>query len=383
LSNWPLVQIVHRPGVLDLAWGHPDPSLLPLEAVQRAARRALDDYGSETLQYGHPAGPGPLRAWLADHLGRLEGRAPDADEVLITAGISHGLDLLLHHIAAPGDTVLVESPTYHLAVRILRDQGLRLAPAVTDEHGLRVDALRETLAGLRRKGRRAKALYLVPTFNNPTGVSLPLERRQALVEVAAREKMLIVEDDVYRELAYDGPAPPSLWSLAPEGVVARLGSFAKTLAPGLRVGWLTGPRDIVAALRDGGLLDSGGGISHFAGAITAALCAAGDYEAHVSGLRAAYGARRDALHQALEAHLPAGSRVTRPGGGFFVWVRLPEAGPSAAEALAGAEALGVSYLPGERFYLDGQGARTLRLAFSLYAPEELREAARRLGQAWA
>ncbi|HWQ14553.1 MAG TPA: PLP-dependent aminotransferase family protein [Roseiflexaceae bacterium] len=380
MPELPIVQLTHRPGVLDLGWGHPDPALLPVEAMRRAAEGALARHGADALAYGMERGPGPLVSWLIERTAAREGRAPSPDEVVITGGASHGLDLICTLLARPGDVALVESPTYHLAVRVLRDHPLHLVPVQADEGGLRVDTLAEALAALRREGRAARLLYTVPTFHNPTGACLALERRRALVELAAEEGFLIVEDDVYRELAYDAPPPPSLWSLAPPGTVARLGSFAKTLAPGLRLGWITAGAADVARITGCGLLDSGGGLNHFTAVTVSALCAAGDFDAQVARLRAAYRERRDALATALRAHLPPGCAVHPPGGGFFQWVQLPE-GLDAAELLPRAEATGVAYIPGARFHLDGRGANTLRLAFSLYPPAELREAARRLGEA--
>jgi 2-aminoadipate transaminase len=375
-------QMTHRPGIIDLGWGHPSPALLPTAELRRAAASMLDRDGLVALTYGAEQGAGPLLAWLHERIGRTEGRAPAPDEITTTAGNSDGLDQICALWTQPGDIVLVESPTYHLAVRIMRDHPLDLVPVPADESGLCVDALAETIAELRRGGRRPRMLYLVPTFHNPTGASLSPERRTALVELAAAEELLIAEDDVYRELSYDGSAPPSLWSLAESGVVARLGSFAKTLAPGLRVGWLTGSRALVRRLVDSGLRDSGGGVNHFAAMVAAEFCAGGRFEAHVAGLRAAYRARRDALLEALAASLPAGYGVSVPAGGYFVWVTLPE-GLDAAALLPHAEAKGVSYLPGSRFHLDGRGARALRLAFSFYAEAELAEAGRRLGAALA
>ncbi len=183
---------------------------------------------------------------------------------------------------------------------------------------------------------------------------------------------------MYRELAYDGEAPPSLWSMAVPGTVARLGSFAKSLAPGLRLGWLTADAALVRRIVGGGLLDSGGGVNHFTALTVAQMGMLGLYDEQVATLRATYRARRDALLGALAEYLPSGCTWTMPHGGFFVWVRLPE-GTDAAELLPHAEAAGVSYVPGARFHLDGCGANTLRLAWSLYGEEELREGARRLG----
>jgi DNA-binding transcriptional MocR family regulator len=218
----------------------------------------------------------------------------------------------------------------------------------------------------------------VPTFHNPTSTSLAAERRNALAELAAAEGLLIVEDDVYRELSYDGPAPPSLWSLAPAGAVVRLGSFAKSLAPGLRLGWLTAGAATTGRIIDSGLLDSGGGINHFTALIVTQFCASGRYDQQIARLRAAYRTRRDALLAGLSTYLPPGCEWTTPGGGFFVWVRLPE-GLDTAELLPRAEAAGVAYIPGARFDTAGGSANALRLAFSLYEPEELLDAAARLG----
>ena len=376
----PVLQLFERPGIIELTWGHPDLALLPVGALRRAGMAALDQYGAEALQYGHPAGPGPLLEWLAERIGRQEGRGPALDEIMTTGGISLGLDQLLTSLVVPGDTVLVESPTYHLAVNILRDHHLNLLPVPSDDEGLNVEALRDMLTHRARSGARPKALYLVPTFNNPTGRSLAPERRRALVALAAAENLLIIEDDVYRELAYDGPAPPSLWRLAQPGVVARLGSFSKSLGPGLRLGWLTAGRELIDRLISGGLLDSGGGINHYTALVVAALCACGDYDANLEDLRRSYRERRDTLVAALRQHLPEGYRVTSPGGGFFVWVDLP-AGVSSRALLPKAEAAGVSFFPGGGFHLGGGGDGGLRLAFSLYAPAQLAEAARRLGQA--
>ena len=376
----PTIQLTQRPGIIDLGWGHPDSALLPAAELREAASAALERWGADALAYGADRGAGPLVEWLCERIGQTDGRAPAHDEIVITGGISHGLDQVCTLATRPGDIVLVESPTYHLAVRILRDHPLELVPVPVGEQGLDVDALAGVLAGLRRDGRRARMLYTIPTYHNPTGSCMPAERRRALVDLAVAEQLLIVEDDVYHELFYADPPPPSLWSMAPPGAVARLGSFAKSLAPGLRLGWLTADTAMARRTTGSGVIDSGGGINHFTAMVVAQFCESGAFEAQVARFRAAYRERRDALLAGLAAHLPPGCTVAPPSGGFFVWLRLPE-GIDAEAILDRAEAAGVSYLPGRRFHIDGRGGNTLRLAFSLYSPAELAEAARRLGGA--
>ena len=380
--NLPNLQIYLRPGIIDLAWGHPAQELLPVAAMQRATTAALARHGADALTYGHPAGPGALIAWLAERIGQQEGRTPRPEEMLITGGSSHGLDQLLTLCAAPGDVVLVESPTYHLAVRVLRDHPVELIPVPADEEGLQVEVLKQRLVALRRAGKPARLLYTIPAFHNPTGISYSLARRQALVEVATEAGLLLIEDDVYRELAYDAPALPSLWSMAPAGVVARLGSFSKTLAPGVRVGWLTGGSEQVLRLAEGGLLDSGGGINHFSALAVAELCASGDYDEGITRFRTVYRERRNALLAGLAEYLPPGCHWYTPGGGFFTWVILPPE-LAALDVLPHAEAAGVSFLPGRKFHLDAEvdrrGENALRLAFSFYPPDQLTEGVRRLG----
>jgi len=378
MLDLPTIQLIRRPGIIELGWGHPNAALLPVDGMRQAAADALDRWGADALNYGADQGAGPLLAWLSDRIARAEGRAPASDEIMITGGVSQALDQICTLCTQPGDIALVESPTYHLAIRILRDHPLDLIPIPADEHGLRIDALAETMAELRRTGRRARLLYCVPTFHNPTGASLQTERRAALVELAAAEQLLVIEDDVYRELSYDGPTPPSLWSLAPPDTVVRLGSFAKSLAPGVRLGWLTAGPSIAGRLIGSGLLDSGGGVNHFTSLMVTAFCASDQYDQQIARLRTAYLTQRDALLAGLAAHLPPSCTWTTPGGGFFVWVRLPE-GMDAALLLPRAEASGVAYLPGALFHTGGGGTNTLRLAFSLYDPDELVEAARRLG----
>jgi DNA-binding transcriptional MocR family regulator len=366
-----------RPGVIELTWGHPDLALFPTAALARAAELTLARADRAALCYGADQGPGSLIEPLCAWLGRREAHAPPPDQVFIAGGLSQGLDLLCTLYTSPGDPILVDAPTYHLALRVFRDHRLELIPVAGDDDGLRPDALADALARLRGAGRSPRFLYLVPNFCNPSGVTLSLDRRRAIAALTQEAGLMILEDDVYRHLWYDAPPPPPIADLAPEHVI-RLGSFSKLLAPGLRVGWLIAPPEIVRKCARSGLMDSGGGISHFAAHVVAAFMELGLFDGHVEALRAAYRARRDLFCAALARHLPAGCHWRPPGGGFFVWLRLP-AGVDSADLSPQAEAAGVAYVPGTRFYADGRRSEHVRLAFTLLTGEELTEGARRLG----
>jgi DNA-binding transcriptional MocR family regulator len=354
-----------------------------LDALRLAAARVLERYGSDALNYGHPAGPGPFLEWVCERLSAVDARAPDPSAVVATAGNSHGLDQVASLLTQPGDVVLVENPTYHLAVRILRDHPLDLVAVPADDQGLNTNALTDTIESLGRGGRHPRLLYTVPTFHNPTGVSLAQERRRALVDIAVEAGFTIVEDDAYRELSYGGPPPPSLWSIAPDGVVVRLVSFAKSLAPGLRAGCIVS--DPVTAQRfvTSGMLDSGGGISHFSCLLVAECGTSGTYEENVTRLKSAYRERRDALIAAVRRAVGSSGSWMTPSGGYFLWLTLRD-GTTSRDLLPVAEACGTSFEPGDVFHLDRSGgAMSLRLAFSRYAPSLLAEAGARFGQALA
>jgi len=368
-----------REGIVELTFGEPDPALLAVGLVRRAAAAVLDDAGPAALAYGPPAGPPALRDEIARRIAAREGRACTAADVLVSGGNSQALGQVLTVLTAPGDVVLVESPTYNLALGIMRDHPVEVVSVSLDEDGLQLGALQATLAELRAVGKRARLLYTIPTFHNPAGVSLSAQRRQDLLAIAAEDGLMVVEDDVYRELVYEGHAPPALWTLRGEAPVVRLGSFSKTLAPGLRVGWINASCGLLERLAAAGVLESGGCVSQFGGSVVARLLASGGYDQHVAELRRTYASRRDALAAALREHLPAGCSFATPAGGFFIWLTLP-AGLAATALLPMAEAHGVAFAPGARFCSDGDD-RSLRLAFSLYDEATLKEGARRLGAA--
>ena len=375
-----VVQVRDRSGIIDLAWGHPDMGLLPADALGAAAATALATYGADALAYGRDSGPPPFVAFVRERLAATDARTPGAEEIVVTAGASHALDLVVTLLTKPGDVVLVEEPTYHLAVRILRDHPVEIVPVAFDGGGIRTDAAGDAIARLKAGGRRVRLLYTIPTFHNPTGVTLVDGRRRELVDIAVAEGVTIVEDDVYREIAYDAPAPPSLWSMGAPGSVVRLGSFSKSIGPGLRLAYLSADAETAARVWGSGLLESGGGMAHLSALIVATWAATGEFPDHVERLRRVYAARRDALLASLAAHLPDAT-WTEPRGGFFTWVTLPGS-LDATALLPAAEARGMSYVPGRHFYVAGDGGRSsLRLAFTRYGEADLAEAVRRLGAA--
>jgi len=342
--------------------------------------RVFDRYGVDALNYGYGPGPGPLLDWLSAWIAKIDHRGANPDEISICAGVSHGLDQVMALFTLPGDIALIESPTYHLAIRILREHGVDLVPVELNDGTISIDSLRNRIRRLRAAGRTVRLLYTVPTFGNPTGLSTTEAQRRELAGLASEEGFFIVEDDAYRELWYESPPPPSLWSIAPPGVVIRLGSFAKSLAPGLRCGFITSDAKNIERIRASGVLDSGGGISHLGALVVAEFAGKGDYSRNVQNLRSGYRERRDALLNSLAENVAGKVSWSQPAGGYFVWLTLAKG--NAATLLTAAESNGTAFLPGDVFMVPPMTAsRNLRLSFSRYSPPMLREAGRRLGVA--
>jgi 2-aminoadipate transaminase len=364
-----ILQFRARPGILDLGWGHPAEDALPGQAWAEATAETMRVYGWQALTYGHEAGPGPLIDWLGE----------PAANTFITAGASHALDLIARLLTSPGDVAIVDSPTYHLAMRIFAGHSLDLVGAPTDPQGIDPAALTRLVADLRAAGRRVGLLYLVPTFGNPTGLCLTTSRRADLLRAAREAGLTVVEDDTYRELWFGEAPPPSMWSLAEAGEAIRVGSFAKSVAPGLRLGWINAEAAFVRRLVDLGYVDSGGGVNHAAALTMATFAGSGAYGRHLGVIRALYAARRDMLVRALRKACPD-LTVPNPAGGWFVWLPLPS-GVSARALLPVAEEHGTSFMDGSRFFADGRGDGYVRLSFSMLPDPELEEAAARFAAA--
>jgi DNA-binding transcriptional MocR family regulator len=374
------VQYDLRSGIVELRAGHPDLALLPAAGLMQATQVILEREAAQALSYGAEQGPDCLIQQLCGWLERMEGAKLPWEKIMITGGASQALDMLCLLLTQPGDIALVQSPTYHLALRVLRDHHLELLSVPSDSEGMRVDALEETLKSVQGQQKQPRLLYLVSTFSNPTGITLDVERRKALAGLARQYDLIVVEDDVYYQLWYDQPPPPSIYNLSMSESVIRLGSFSKILAPGLRLGWMMASPQIVQRCIQSGVLDSGGGLGHFTAHVVAAFIELGLLDHHVETLRAKYLERRNLLINALADHLPKDCHWLTPHGGFYVWLRLPEEINSAV-FLRTAEDAGVSYIPGVKFFAQGGGENYCRLNFTMVSLNELEQGAYRLGSA--
>jgi len=364
--------------MVELGPGYLDASLLPTGQIRRWAAAAMDRWGGGALSYGADAGPLDLRAYLAVRAGGGGARACGPANVLMTGGTSLALDQLAVSLAAAGRAVLTESLTYDLGRMIFAGRGVPLVAVPGPVDDLDVDEFRRQAERAARLTGQPPAFYLIPTFHNPTGRVLSAERRQQILAVAHDAGALVIEDQAYADLAY-GPAPPRpLWRDAPDAErVVSLYSFAKCLAPGLRVGWIVTGERLAAELAADPVRRSGGGPNHFAAMAVAAACVTGEFDGHVRALREQLRGRRDALVASLAGRLPEGFRLSRPEGGFFAWLALPGQVDDDA-LLAEAERRGVSFAAGRRF---GRSARGVRLCFAACDPERLSRGASRLSAA--
>jgi 2-aminoadipate transaminase len=370
-----LFAVASRPEVVSLAGGSPYIAALPLDAVGEMLGRLAAEQGATSLQYGIGQGTVDLRERICEvmSLSGINGASPD--DVVVTVGGQQALDLLARIFLDPGDVVLAEGPTYVGALGVFQAAQAQVQHVAMDDDGLIPAALEEAIAAVARSGRRAKFLYTIPTFQNPAGVTLSEERREQVLDICERAGLLVVEDDPYGMLSFEGDAPLPLRARRREGVFY-LSTFSKTFAPGLRVGWILAPH----AVREKLVIASEANIlcpSAFAqGAVTQYLSTM-PWREQIKVYREIYLERRDALLSALHDLAPAGTTWTRPTGGLFIWATLPE-GLDSKAMMPRAIAARVAYVPGTGFYADGTGTGNMRLNFSFSAPERLREGVRRL-----
>ena len=359
------------PGVLSLAGGFPNPETFPSAVVAEIVAGLLRDDPGAVLQYTPCEGIAGFRSYLVDRQERLQGRRPDIDELIVTSGGMECMALLCQSVVDAGDQIAVEAPTYLGALMAFAGFQAELTGIPMDDDGMRVDVLAERLAA----GLRPKFVYVIPDYQNPTGRTLTLARREALVDTCRRHGVLILEDVAYREMAFDGASLPSIWSLAPD-ITLQAGTFSKIFAPGVRLGWAVGPRDVIAQMA-AAKQTTDQCSNGFCQRILETYGRAGEFEAQIPRSRALYASHWRALEQAMARHLPDGCSWSEPAGGFFAWLTLPPQ-IDADEMRDDAVAAGVTYVPGHAFYATDTGRNEVRLSFSHLDEGDLDRAVERL-----
>lgn len=376
-----LFKISMRPGVISFAGGLPDPGSFPAEEVARVSGQLLRDQGERMLQYGPARGLDVLIQAVAQKMA-ARGISVTPEEILITSGAQQALDLAGKVLLDPDDIVLVENPSFIGALGAFRNYGCKLVGVAMDDDGLDTDALVAVLEGVREQAAPVKFLYTIPNFHNPAGLTLTQTRRDRLVDIAREYDLLILEDDAYGELWFEG----GLESTKPvkardkDERVMYAGSFSKLVSPGIRLGWLAASGEIIDKCEMAKqMMDVCP--SPLTQAVVAELWNSGFLDRHVEDLRGVYKSRRDAMLSALEAHMPRGVEWTRPHGGFYVWITLPS-GVDARALLDIALDNQVAYVIGSAFFADDSGQNTLRVSFCHETEEVIQEGIARLGRAF-
>jgi len=376
-----LLKFTEQADVISFAGGMPAPDVFPTEEFREACNVVLKDFGAQALQYGTTEGYRPLRELITRHSARY-GIIVTPDNVLITSGSQQALDLLGKILINPGDRILVESPTYLGALQAWSAYGAEYVTVPMDENGMVTDALEEAL----RSG--PKFIYVLPNFQNPTGMTLSFDRRQKLIELADRYGVPIVEDDPYGQLRYEGEHLPSVVMLdgqyrdeggaSYQGNVIYLSTFSKILSPGIRLAWVVAPPEVIRKLvqaKQGADLHT----SSFSQMVANEVSKGGFIDRHVKLIRQVYGERRDVMLAAMDGYFPPGVDWTHPDGGLFLWATLPE-NMNSAEVLKIALEQKVAFVPGTPFYPTGGGHNTMRINFSNASPEKIQQGISRLGR---
>jgi 2-aminoadipate transaminase len=368
----PLLQGMDDAGKrISFVFGFPDPASLPASEVAEATTHALAERGRAALQYGDNAGYSGLIDVLREKLARDQGIEAGRENILVTAGGSQAIGLLLDALVDWGDTIVSEMPTWLGAVQAFHNVGANVISIPVDSEGTDIEALERELSRLREQGITPKFVYAISNFQNPTGVTMSLERRHRLLEVVRAAGTLLIEDDAYFDLRYDGENLPAIYTLDNSESVVYMGTLSKTMGPGMRLGWLVGPPALIARLT---ALKVDGGTNVF-GAHVAAEWLPEKLLPHVDRLRTVYRRRRDLMLASLERHMPPGVTWTIPDGGFFIWVTFPE-GIDTARMHPQVKELGAEYLPGPTCYADDSGPNQLRLSFSFAQDDEIDEGIR-------
>jgi 2-aminoadipate transaminase len=373
------VQAAGPPGTISFVYGLPDPVTFPADDLRRAFEKTLREKAALALQYGPEQGYGPLIDYLREKMGRDEGLKLERPQVTLTGGAAQALDHISTMLTRAGDTVFVEAPTYHESLKSLRDHSLRPVQIPIDEEGLIVERLIPFLEKSKKRKKRMGFLYLIPSFQNPSGITLSLRRRKSILEACQEFGLPIVEDDVYYDLIYEGKLLPSLFSLDNKGLVLRLGSFSKLMAPGLRLGWMTASRELIEVFVNNGLRNMGGGANPLVAIALDSYCRKGLLEPHIESLRSHYRAKRDIMLSSLEESMPGEVQWTRPSGGFFIWLKLPPP-LRAADLEVKAKKEKLRFFAGDAFFAESPTGQYLRLAFSYVQPEKIQKGIKKLSR---
>ena len=374
-----ILKLAERPDIVSLAGGLPDPAVFDLDRVRESMDRVLKADGAAALNYGPNPGFTKLREWIAERMHAQENVSVTPENILVASGGVDGINLTAMSMLDPGDIVLVEAPTYVAALHIFRTYEARIVTLPIDDDGLDTDALAVRLDELAREGVRPKLLYLNPSFQNPSGRTLSLSRREKVVEICSRYGVPIIEDHAYAELVYDGEALPSLKSLDPDNVVF-VHTFSKIFGPGVRLGWVAADAALIERL---GLCKLG--TDQCANTLTQRLVY--DYGRHggideqVARAIELYRRKRDAMESAMKEHFPPATSWTHARGGFFLWVRLEDDADSEALLRNAIESSKTAFVAGPSFFADGSGKNYLRLSFSFVAEDKIEEGIRRLSRA--
>jgi 2-aminoadipate transaminase len=371
-----LMALTERPEVISLAGGLPDTSTFPAEDLAAITAKMAAEDTARALQYGPTDGVAAVKVCIAEVMA-AEGTAVDPDDVLVTTGGQQVIDLVCKTLVDPGDVIVAEGPTYPGAVPTFSAYQADVVQVPLDEDGMRVDELEATLDRLEAEGRRPKFIYTVPNFHNPGGVTMSLPRRRRLVQVAHERELLVLEDNPYGLLRYEGDPLPTLHALDGGRFVIYLGTFSKILAPGLRLGWAAAPGPVLDKLnlgKQGSDLCS----SSFAQLFVVAYFRHARWQDYLESLKDLYRQRRDVMLDALAEHLPPEASWTRPQGGLFIWATLPDY-LDTTDLLARALSRNVAFVPGRAAFLDGRGGSSMRLNFSGVDEDAIREGVRRIG----
>ena len=370
-----LFAVASRPEVVSLAGGMPNLSALPLDVVGKLMGELVQTRGAQALQYGSGQGDPVLRELICTVMS-LEGIDASPEDVVVTVGSQQALDLVTRVFIDPGDVVIAEAPSYVGALGTFAAYQAEVVHVAMDEHGLVPEALREAVANVKASGKKAKFLYTVPNFHNPAGVSLAEERRDEVLEICASAGLLVLEDNPYGLLGFDAPPTRAIRARGGEDDVLYLGSFSKTFAPGLRVGWVLAPH----AVREKLVLAAEAAVlcpPTFNQHVVADYLATQDWQGQVGAFRSMYRERRDAMLDELTRQMPEGTTWTHPTGGFYVWVTLPGE-LDAKVLLPRAVTARVAFVPGTAFFADGTGRNFMRLSYCYPEPDRIREGVRRL-----